>query len=138
MEGIKHLSMNYQLKPGTSTSYYFKSGDAGYLPKRICITTKEFAPINGKPKQKAGQLKATFTRQEESIYKRGAGSIHSSIFALIKPEPSIIGTGDIAGTRDLLVFQSLKQWDEITIHIFIDGLFYEVELIREILKKPLP
>ncbi|MBK7683658.1 MAG: hypothetical protein IPJ26_14845 [Bacteroidetes bacterium] len=132
MQGIRHLSMTYQLKEGTSTSYYFKDGDQDYLPKRLCITPHEFAPVFGLPKQRAGQIKGTFTIAESSIYKEIAKSIHSTIFAPIKPKPSIIGTGDIRGTKDLLVFQSNDEWSTFTIHLFIGGLFYESTLIDEL------
>lgn len=132
MQGIRHLSMTYQLKEGTSTSYYFKDGDQDYLPKRLCITSHEFAPIVGMPKQRAGQMKGTFTIAENSIYKNIAKSVHSTIFAPIKPKPSIIGTGDIRGTKDLLVFQSNDEWSTFTIHLFIGGLFYESTLIDEL------
>lgn len=138
MQGIRHLSMTYQLKDGTKTSYYFIGGDEGILPKRICITHHEFTPVSGLPKQRAGQLKGTFTIAENSIYKDIAKSIHSTIFALMKPKPSIIGTGDIRGTKDLLVFQSIDEWTTFTIHLFVDGLFHEQHCIEEVLKKPLP
>ncbi len=138
MQGIRHLIFTYQRKPGTATSYYLFSGEKNYLPKRICITRQEFAPITGRPKLKAGQLKATFTKSEDSIYKNGKGSIHSTIFAPFKPFPTIIGTGDLQGTLDLLVFQSVDDWQKIDVHLFINGLFYESQLINEIMKKPLP
>lgn len=138
MQGIRHLSMTYQLKEGTSTSYYFKEGDQGYLPKRLCITPYEFAPIVGLPKQRAGQIKGTFTITENSNYKEINKSIHSTIYAPLKPLPGIIGTGDIKGTKDLLVFQSNDDWSLFTIHLFIGGLFYEPILIEDVMKKPLP
>lgn len=138
MQGIRHLTFTYQRKEGTATSYYLVSGEPEYLPKRICITRQEFAPISGMPKIKAGQLKATFTRSENSIYKNGKGSIHSTIYAPIKPFPTIIGTGDLQGTRDLLVFQSLDEWQNINVHLFINGLFSDSQLINELMKKPLP
>ena len=138
MQGIRHLIFTYQRKAGTATSYYLVSGEPEYLPKRICITKHEFTQIAGRPKLKAGQLKATFTKAENSIYKNGKGSIHSSIYALLKPCPTIIGTGDLEGTRDLLVFQSLDEWQKINVHLFINGLFSESQIIDEIMKKPLP
>lgn len=130
--------MTYQLKPGTKTSYYFKKGDSGILPTRICITPSEFAPIKGKPKQKAGQMKATFKRYEESVYKNGKGTIHSTIFAPIQHAPAIIGTGDLQGTQDLLVFEAADGWREIIVHLYVKGLLNIQHIINDLLKKPRP
>jgi hypothetical protein len=137
MEGIIHHQYSYQLKPGTTTSYYLIGNESGLLPKRLCFTKQEFAPITCSRKQLTGQMKATFTKAESSVYKKGKGTIHTSIWTLIEPKASIIGTGDIQGTKDLLIFQSFNNWETIIIHLFIDGLFREKELINHVMKKPL-
>lgn len=138
MRGNEHLEFQYQLKEGTKTSYYLESGIENILPKRICITRGEFAATSGRIKEKSGQIKATFTKSESSPYKIGKGSIHSTIYKPLKNECRILGTGDIQGTNDLLIFESIDSWHKIKIHLFPGGLFNEVELLKAVMKNPLP
>ncbi len=137
MQGITHHQYHYDRKAGTFTSYYLVEPTESLLPKRLCITRREFTRIAGNRKQQAGQLKATYTKNEHSNYKQGKGSIHSTIYAPLQNIPGCIGTGDLQGTKDLLIFQSSDDWQSITIHLFIEGKFYERELIEDVTKKPL-
>ena len=41
-----HLHFRYELKPGTSTSYYLTAGANGILPGRIGITRQTFSIIS--------------------------------------------------------------------------------------------
>ncbi|MFN8153786.1 MAG: hypothetical protein U0Y08_05800 [Bacteroidia bacterium] len=87
-------------------------------------------------KYSVGQLKATFTKGESSTYKVGHGVIHSTIYQLKNPVSGIIGTGDLRGTRDLLIFRDGEKAGEISISIYPGGLYHEAEIIQELMMKP--
>jgi len=69
-----HLQYLYELKQGTKTSYYLPAGARGILPARIGITKESFSMIHqtgrGHLEKLTGQIKATFKKNDESIYKK--------------------------------------------------------------------
>lgn len=130
MEGIRHHILVYKQKETAPTSYYLQEGSKGYLPERVCINRLPFAEVNGGGRSApVGQFKATFKKNEESIYKPINKSLHSSIYKTVKAGASVIGTGDIKGTDDLLVFVSRGGWAEIEIHIFPECKFKASEIL---------
>jgi len=131
-----HLKLFYALKPGTSTSYYQTAGLNGFLPIRIGITKEVFASIHQTGKNHlerlTGQIKATFKKDDSSIYKKYRPFwIHTSIYEVLN-YPIFIGYGDIGisnnvgkteGTGDLLILHSSDSWKTLSIHIFRGMLF---------------
>jgi hypothetical protein len=131
-----HLHFRYELKPGTSTSYYLTAGANGILPSRIGITRQTFAQIKqtgrGHLEKLTGQLKATFKKNDQSIYKKQKPFwIHTSIYE-IQAFPVFAGYGDIGitngsgkteGTGDLLILHSSDSWKTLSVHIFRGMLF---------------
>jgi len=131
-----HLLFSYELKLGTSTSYYQTAGAMGILPARIGITRESFASIHQTGKNHleklTGQMKATFRKNEISYYKKYEPFwIHSSIFE-IRDFPVFVGYGDIGitnntgkteSTGDLLVFHSSDSWKTLSLHLFRGLLF---------------
>jgi hypothetical protein len=131
-----HLLFRYELKPGTSTSYYLTAGAGGILPARIGITRQTFAIIKqtgrGHLEKLTGQIKATFKKNDLSIYKKQKPFwIHTSIYE-IPDFPVFAGYGDIGitndsgkteGTGDLLILHSSDSWKTLSIHIFRGMLF---------------
>ena len=79
-----------------------------------------------------GQIKATFRKNEESVYKKHKPyNVHSTIFD-IPNFPVFAGYGDIGcsnaegkteGTGDLLILHSSDSWKTLSIHIFRGMLF---------------
>ncbi len=130
MEGIRHHILIYKQKETAPTSYYLQDGSKGYLPERVCINRFPFAVVKGNGRgSPVGQFKATFKKNEESIYKLINNSLHSSIYKTINAGVSVLGTGDIKGTDDLLVFVSRGGWAEIEIHIFPECKFKASEIL---------
>lgn len=126
MEREKHLTLIYQQKDSAPTSYYLTEGETGYLPGRVCIHQYPFAEVkHGGYRLPAGQFKATYRKAEASLYRNEKGTLHSNIYPLSKTIPGIIGTGDIKGTNDLIVFEDRGEWKTIAIHIF-PGCKYKV------------
>lgn len=131
MEGNRHLTLVYQQKADAPTSYYLQSGEKGILPNRICITQNQFADVKSKIKRNPrGQMKATFKKSESSQYCNNTRTLHSNIYPLQSSTSAIIGTGDIRGTNDLLIFEDRSggYWKEIVIHIF-PGAKFKVSII---------
>ncbi|MEI6575760.1 MAG: hypothetical protein WCO63_06230 [Bacteroidota bacterium] len=138
----KHLHFEYELKSGTSTSYYQIGGTRGILPSRIGITRNTFAIIRqtgrGHLEKLTGQVKSTFKKEETSIYKKCKPFwIHSSLYE-IPDFPVFLGYGDIGftsgngkteGTGDLLIIHSSDQFQTLTIHIFMGLLFHKDQVI---------
>lgn len=131
-----HLQFVYELKEGTSTSYYLKAGKPGFLPERIGITRQIFAHVNrtgGNHLEKiTGQIKGTFRRNEESVYKKQKPFwLHTSIYEVTK-FPVFAGYGDIGitsqtgrtqGTGDLIIIKASDTWNIVSLHIFRGMLF---------------
>jgi hypothetical protein len=131
-----HLQFIYELKPGTSTSYYLTAGARGILPARIGVTRESFSSIHQTGRNHleklTGQIKATFKKSDISIYKKNKPFwIHTSLFE-IQEFPVFAGYGDIGisndegkteSTEDLLIIHSSDQWQRIIIHIFRGMLF---------------
>jgi len=131
-----HLQFMYELKPGTKTSYYLTSGARGILPARIGVTKESFSLIHqtgrGHLEKQTGQIKATFRKNDESIYKKHKPFwIHTSVYE-ISDFPVFVGYGDIGisneegkteGTGDLLILHSSDAWKTLSIHIFRGLLF---------------
>jgi hypothetical protein len=146
-----HLQFTYGLKPGTSTSFYKQSGPEGFLPNRLGITRQKFSYINQTGKNHLeglqGQMKGTFTKKEESIYKKfRPWWIHSSIYE-ITDFPGFFGYGDIGitsankkteGTEDLLIFLSSDEFKSVSIHLFRGMLFRKDEVFRYLYNKTRP
>ncbi len=130
MERERHLTLIYQQKESAPTSYYLTEGEPGYLPGRVCIHQYSFAEVKrGGYRNATGQFKATFKKAEVSPYRNEKGTLHTSIYPLSKAVPGIIGTGDIKGTNDLLVFEDRGGWKSIAIHIFPDCKYKVSEII---------
>ena len=128
--------LTYQLKAGTSTSYYLRYGES-ILPSRISIAFDEFTAIQSRklPELKVGQMKGRFKVLEVSPYSRGNREIHTTIW---KPENNfngaIIGTGDLQNTSCLLIFEKTDQPDIINIHLYPDGKFNKSQILPYINK----
>ena len=125
-----HQTAIYELKEGTKTSYYHKSGN-GNLPGRIGFSKFEFAKTEKKGRNQhetKAQLKATFKKSEVSPYKKHKPfTIHTNIWSV--PEYLLfIGYGSIGisnelgkiiDTNDLIiVYSNSSNWIELEIHIF--------------------
>ena len=77
-----HIKLIYELKEGTSSSYYLKEGPTGILPNRMSIG-KDLSPVKQtlKTVKSIGMIKASYNKQETGIYKNlNQGEITSSIF----------------------------------------------------------
>lgn len=136
-----HLRFQYELKPGTSTSYYQITGATGFLPSRIGMTRHTFSSIKqtgkGHLERLTGQLKATFKKNDKSIYKKFKPFwIHTSIYEICD-FPVFVGYGDIGisnelgkteGTGDLLILHSSDKWKKLSVHIFRGMLFQKDEV----------
>lgn len=137
MTGKRHPILVYKRKEDAPTSYYLIEGNKDIFPARVCINRFPFAPIHGvKKKQAIGQFKATFKKCESSAYRNDKGTLHTSIWKPIRAIPGLLGTGDIRGTDDLLLFFSHDEWLTIEIHIFPGCLFNEAGVIDFIEKNP--
>ena len=133
-----HLQFLYELKENTSTSYYLTAGARGILPARIGVTRESFSSIHQTGRNHleklTGQIKATFKKSDESIYKKHKPFwLHTSIYE-IQEFPVFAGYGDIGisneagkteGTGDLLILHSSDEWHRIRIHIFRGMLFHK-------------
>ena len=138
MERERHLILIYQQKETAPTSYYLQEGEKGYLPARVCFTQRQFAEVHsGSHLNPAGQFKATFKLSESSQYRKDTRTLHSNIYPVNIPLPGIIGTGDIKGTDDLLIFEDRSggTWRIIAIHIFPGCKFKAAEIISSLNKK---
>jgi hypothetical protein len=90
-----------------------------------------------------GQVKATFKKSDESIYKKHKpGWIHTSLFE-IQEFPVFAGYGDIGisnalgkteSTGDLLIIHSSDEWQRIRIHIFRGMLFHKDQIFPYLYK----
>ncbi len=131
MERERHLILVYQQKETAPTSYYLQEGELGYLPGRVCINRYPFAEVrHGGFNKSIGQFKATFRKAESSPYRNSKGTLHSNIFPVSSSSaPGIIGTGDIIGTDDLLIFEDRGGWKTIAIHIYPGCKFKAAEII---------
>ncbi len=130
MEKGGHLTLVYQQKESAPTSYYLQEGELGYFPGRVCINRFPFAEVKrGGYRKAVAQFKATFRKSESSPYRISKGTLHSNIFPPSKSVPRIIGTGDIIGTDDLMVFEDRGGWKTIAIHIFPGCKFKAPEII---------
>jgi hypothetical protein len=131
MEGERHLKFIYEQKQDALTSYYLQEGEKNILPARVSFTRFQFAEVCcGGDGKSVGQFKATFKKSETSIYKTEKGTLHSNIYNFGISSPEIIGTGDIKGTNDLLVFEG--DWKTITIYIFPDCKFKFREILQSL------
>ena len=125
-----HKTAIYKLKPGTSSSYYYQQGESA-LPNRIGITKDKFARVNQsgyKEHPVNGQIKATYSKKETSIYKQFKPfNIHTSIYQ-VNEYSYFIGYGSIGiskesgrinDTGDLIILYSHSaSWEEVEIHFF--------------------
>jgi len=132
----KHLQFSFELKPNTSTSYYLTAGARGILPARIGVTRESFSLIHQTGRNHleklTGQIKATFKKSDESIYKKHKPYwCHTSLFE-IQEFPVFAGYGDLGisnalgkteSTGDLLILHTSDQWKTLSIHLFRGLLF---------------
>jgi hypothetical protein len=131
-----HLKLTYQQKKGAPTSYYLTEGKTGILPNRISLNHYQPAEVyRGNYRNPVGQFKATFKRAEVSAYRTTKGTLHSNIYPCEKSFPEIIGTGQIRGTEDLLIFEDRGDWKTIEIHIFPGCKFKEAEVLADLKNK---
>lgn len=136
MQGKRHLTLIYQQKETAPTSYYLQEGESGYLPGRVCINRFPFAEVHrGAYRNAVGQFKATFKKAEASPYRNDKGTLHSNIYPCEKVAPEIIGTGDIRGTEDLLIFEDRGGWKTIAIHIYQGCKFRVAEILADLKNK---
>jgi hypothetical protein len=127
----KHEVYGYELKEGTSSSYYLTQGKRNVLPERISFSKDGFKPISqtgrAKTELKVGQIVGKFKKNEESsCYKLyDPYEIYSSIWQA-KDYPIFTGYGDIgiskesgriASTKDLFIIYS-PQKGTLEIHLF--------------------
>lgn len=109
----------YQLKEGTSTSYYWKYGD-GNLPSRLSIYDKEFSNVQRKGRNimhpVAGQMAGKFRIDETSPYKLHKPYTLRSQIWTHEDFPALMGFGTIGISNadgkvedvgDLLIFHRL-------------------------------
>lgn len=141
-----HKTATYKLKPETSSSYYYQSGEAA-LPNRIGITKEKFAKVNQsgyKQHPVNGQIKATFKKNEESIYKQFRPfNIHTSIYH-VPGYSYFIGYGSIGITKEsgrikdtgdlIILYSQSASWEEVEIHFF-PGLLKELPAVFDYLYK---
>lgn len=141
-----HKTAIYKLKPDTSSSYYYQSGEA-VLPNRIGITKDKFAKVNQsgyKEHPANGQIKATYTKKEESIYKQFKPfNIHTSIYQ-VNEYSYFIGYGSIGISREsgrihdtgdlIILYSQSASWEEVEIHFF-PGLLKELPAVFDYLYK---
>jgi len=141
----KHEVFTYELKPGTTSSFYILEGTRNILPERIGFSKDGFLPITQKGRaiteKKVGQIVGNFKLKEESPYKQFKPfALFSSIWEA-KNYPMFIGYGDIGisnpegkirSNKDLfIIYSSCK--GIIEIHLF-KGLVEFKESILAYLK----
>lgn len=127
----KHEPSLYELKEGTTSSYYLKEGKRNLLPERLTFSKEGFKVLKHTGRlmteKKVGQLAGTFKVKEESCYKLYKPfSIFSSIFEA-KDYPLFIGYGDIGlskegpekpeRTKDLFILYSPGK-GTLEVHLF--------------------
>lgn len=131
MEGNRHLTIVYQLKADTKTSYYYMEGAENIFPRRVTFSEKYITQSIDKFKKPAcGEFNATYTKSEQSAYRTSKGTLHSLITP-VAGNQKIIGTGDLEGANDLLIFEdrSAGKWQTIAIHIFPGCKFKAAEIL---------
>ena len=132
MEGKRHHTIIYQRKENTQSSYYLMEGSNNLLPGRISITAKQITPTSKQIKTPpCGELNAKFRKLEQSKYRSAKATIHSRIYPA-KGYSKLIGTGDIEGHDDLLIFEDIScgGWKKIAIHIFEGSKFRPQEILE--------
>ena len=117
----------YQLKEGTTTSYYWQEGTQ-LLPNRICFDESEMAKVKKSGRNNlhpiAGQLLSNFTQKEESPYKvEKPFKVRTQIWQM-EDFPQFIGYGSLGittseGVKDTKDLVILSRVDERTIQICI-------------------
>ena len=141
----KHQVLIYELRQGTSSSFYQKDGKKELLPQRIGFSKNGFLQIastgRAMVEKKVGQIVGTFKKNEISPYKKHKPfSIFSTVWES-NQYPSFIGYGDIGLTnekgktissKDLFILYSPCP-DIIEIHLFA-GLVQFKNLVFEYLK----
>lgn len=113
-----HSVMKYELKPGTSSSFYLKQGDH-ILPERISLKNYSGTYL-GKASEK--EIKGTYKKNEAGYYyAMNHRNIHTRIYTN-SAYPGIYGHGEIDRRfriYDLLLFESTNQCrTDFTIHHF--------------------
>lgn len=130
MEGKGHLKLIYRQKETAPTSYYLQEGHEGSLPNRVCINRLPFAEVrSGGYRMPVAQFKATFKVSEKSKYRNDTRTLHTNVYPVKTTAKGIIGTGDIRGTDDLLIFEDRDNWKTIVIHIFPGCKFKTSEVL---------
>lgn len=122
----------YQLKEGTSTSFYRKEGST-ILPKRISLSKQDMSKTKRTGRnsysKSAGQMVSAFTANEDSPYKlfhpyRCRTKIWSQEQFPLFVGYGTVGISDKNGQAkdngDLLIFYTPDSWHTMRIFIFSD------------------
>lgn len=142
----------YQRKEGTSSSYYWQSGSR-ILPNRMSISKeRELSHVSRNGRNLLhpiiGQIKGTFTRQEDSPLKQHSPfSIHTQLWQVPEYPLNPYGTIGISGengkiTRecdfgDLVVVHALDyKWETLEIFYF-PAMLNNLDIVLNHLQKTL-
>lgn len=145
LEQIKarHKVFCYRKKPDTKAAYLLEEGPSSLFPIYISLSTWELSPISqtgrARTEQKTGDLKTTFRLKEKSPYKLEKPYTFSTSIWKNPNFPVFLGYGDIGrtgysgkteSTKDLLIFFTSDNLEEVHIHLFTGLVDYKNEAFK--------